>query len=216
MALDAIQEPMSLNEPINRDNGDALYVMDQIRDESGGEEEWARSLALRNAMDRLSERERKIVRMRFSAAARRWRSQRKSASHRRRFPGWKRLRCNTCAKYVLSQATENRMNLGAAGIEMLCGRCFLSEKGESTMTYTQLKQKEVVNTCDGAKLGNVCDLDLSPDGRILALIVPGVFRSPACSRAGRNHSLGCGGDDGRGCDTGQPPAQAGRRGRKEG
>ena len=65
MALDAIQEPMSLNEPINRDNGDALYVMDQIRDESGGEEEWARSLALRNAMDRLSERERKIVRMRF-------------------------------------------------------------------------------------------------------------------------------------------------------
>ena len=64
-ALDAIQEPMSLNEPINRDNGDALYVMDQIRDESGGEEEWARSLALRNAMDRLSERERKIVRMRF-------------------------------------------------------------------------------------------------------------------------------------------------------
>ena len=32
------------------------------------------------------------------------------------------------------------------------------------MTYTQLKQKEVVNTCDGAKLGNVCDLDLSPDG----------------------------------------------------
>ena len=43
------------------------------------------------------------------------------------------------------------------------------------MTYTQLKQKEVVNTCDGAKLGNVCDLDLSPDGRILALIVPGVF-----------------------------------------
>ena len=52
------------------------------------------------------------------------------------------------------------------------------------MTYTQLKQKEVVNTCDGAKLGNVCDLDLSPDGRILALIVPGVFRSPAYSRAG--------------------------------
>ena len=66
MALDAIQEPMSLNEPINRDNGDALYVMDQIRDESGGEEEWARSLALRNAMDRLSERERQILALRYS------------------------------------------------------------------------------------------------------------------------------------------------------
>lgn len=43
------------------------------------------------------------------------------------------------------------------------------------MTYTQLKQKEVINTCDGARLGNVCDLELSQDGRILALIVPAPF-----------------------------------------
>lgn len=43
------------------------------------------------------------------------------------------------------------------------------------MTYSQLRQKEVINTCDGAKLGNVCDLELSQDGRILALIVPGPF-----------------------------------------
>ena len=43
------------------------------------------------------------------------------------------------------------------------------------MTYAQLKQKEVINTCDGAKLGNVCDLELSQDGRILALVVPGPF-----------------------------------------
>ena len=47
MALDAIQEPMSLNEPINRDNGDALYVMDQIWDESGGEDRRAREGLLR-------------------------------------------------------------------------------------------------------------------------------------------------------------------------
>ena len=65
MALDAIQEPMSLNEPIYHDNGDALYVMDQIRDERGGEEEWTRNLALKSAMDHLSDRERMIVQMRF-------------------------------------------------------------------------------------------------------------------------------------------------------
>ena len=65
LALDAIQEPMSLNEPIYHDNGDALYVMDQIRDERGGEEEWTRNIALKNAMDHLNERERKIVQMRF-------------------------------------------------------------------------------------------------------------------------------------------------------
>lgn len=43
------------------------------------------------------------------------------------------------------------------------------------MTFSQLKQKEVINTCDGARLGNVCDLELTQDGRILALIVPGPF-----------------------------------------
>ena len=43
------------------------------------------------------------------------------------------------------------------------------------MTYSQLKQKEVINTCDGARLGNVCDLELSQDGRILALTVPAPF-----------------------------------------
>ena len=43
------------------------------------------------------------------------------------------------------------------------------------MTYAQLKQKEIINTCDGGRLGNVCDLDLSPDGRILALITPPPF-----------------------------------------
>ena len=61
MALEAIQEPMSLNEPIYHDNGDALYVMDQIRDNSEGEEEWARSIALKGALERLNERERMIV-----------------------------------------------------------------------------------------------------------------------------------------------------------
>lgn len=65
MALEAIQEPMSLNEPIYHDNGDALYVMDQIRDNSEGEEEWARSIALKGALERLNERERMIVKMRF-------------------------------------------------------------------------------------------------------------------------------------------------------
>ncbi len=43
------------------------------------------------------------------------------------------------------------------------------------MTYAELKQKEIINTCDGARLGNVCDLDLSADGRILALVAPAPF-----------------------------------------
>ena len=64
-ALDAIQSPVSLYDPVYTEGGDALYVMDQIRDNSGGEEEWASSIALRGALERLNERERMIVKMRF-------------------------------------------------------------------------------------------------------------------------------------------------------
>ena len=44
------------------------------------------------------------------------------------------------------------------------------------MTYSLLRQKEVVNVCTGRRIGNVCDLELSCDGRILALIVPAPFK----------------------------------------
>ncbi len=43
------------------------------------------------------------------------------------------------------------------------------------MTYSELKRKEVINTCDGRRLGNICDLSLSDDGRITAILVPGEF-----------------------------------------
>lgn len=64
-ALDAIQAPMSLNEPVYNDNGDALYVMDQISDKKSREEKWIEDLALQAAMERLGERERYIINLRF-------------------------------------------------------------------------------------------------------------------------------------------------------
>lgn len=64
-ALDAIQAPMSLNEPVYNDNGDALYVMDQISDKKSKEEKWIEDLALQAAMERLGERERYIINLRF-------------------------------------------------------------------------------------------------------------------------------------------------------
>ena len=64
-ALDAIQAPMSLQEPVYSDGGDALYVMDQISDRKNREEKWIEDLSLEAAMERLSERERYIIRLRF-------------------------------------------------------------------------------------------------------------------------------------------------------
>ena len=64
-ALDAIQTPMSLQEPVYNDGEDALYVMDQISDKKNKEENWIEGLALQDAMRRLSEREKYIIRLRF-------------------------------------------------------------------------------------------------------------------------------------------------------
>ena len=60
-ALDAIQVPMSLQEPVYNDGGDPLYVMDQISDRKNKEEKWVENLSLEAALDRLGERERYII-----------------------------------------------------------------------------------------------------------------------------------------------------------
>lgn len=64
-ALDAIQVPMSLQEPVYNDGGDALYVMDQISDTKNKEEKWVENLSLEAAMEHLDERERHIIKLRF-------------------------------------------------------------------------------------------------------------------------------------------------------
>ena len=64
-ALDAVQTPMSLQEPVYNDGGDALYVMDQVSDKKNREENWVEELSLEAAMERLNERERRLIRLRF-------------------------------------------------------------------------------------------------------------------------------------------------------
>ncbi|AMA72582.1 MULTISPECIES: RNA polymerase sporulation sigma factor SigG [Aneurinibacillus] len=64
-ALDAIQDPVSLFEPIYQDGGDPIFVMDQIGDERNRDSQWTEEIALREAMQRLTEREKLILSMRF-------------------------------------------------------------------------------------------------------------------------------------------------------
>jgi len=64
-ALDAIQNPMSLYEPVYTEGGDTLYVMDQISDKKSKEENWVENISLGEAMKRLSERENEIITLRF-------------------------------------------------------------------------------------------------------------------------------------------------------
>ena len=64
-ALDAIQDPVSLFEPIYHDDGDAIYVMDQLKDEHTNDEDWLTHVAIESGMEKLSEREQNIIRLRF-------------------------------------------------------------------------------------------------------------------------------------------------------
>lgn len=64
-AMDAIQTPVSLYDPVYTEGGDTLYVMDQISDRKNREENWLESISLREAIQRLGERERTIIEMRF-------------------------------------------------------------------------------------------------------------------------------------------------------
>ena len=63
--MDAIPTPMSLYEPVYTSGGDPLYGMDQISDKKNREENWIEQLSLNEAMKRLPDRERNIIRMRF-------------------------------------------------------------------------------------------------------------------------------------------------------
>ena len=64
-ALDAILDPVSLFEPVFHDGADTVCVMDQVGDNKNTDENWLARIALREAIDSLSEREKRIIRLRF-------------------------------------------------------------------------------------------------------------------------------------------------------
>ena len=65
MALEAIQDPVSLFDTIYQDGGDAIYVLDQVKDARVDENDWVRDISINQALQKLGERERNIIRSRF-------------------------------------------------------------------------------------------------------------------------------------------------------
>ena len=64
-AMEAIVEPISIYEPVYNDGGDSLYVIDQLADNRSSDDSWLESIALRDAIKRLGEREQMIISMRY-------------------------------------------------------------------------------------------------------------------------------------------------------
>ena len=63
--MDAVVDPVSLFDPVYSDGGDTVCVMDQVGDNKNTDEQWLASIALREAIDSLNEREKRIIRLRF-------------------------------------------------------------------------------------------------------------------------------------------------------
>ncbi|CAM5191729.1 RNA polymerase sigma factor OS=Lysinibacillus sphaericus OX=1421 GN=sigG PE=3 SV=1 [Lysinibacillus sphaericus] len=64
-ALDAIQDPVSLQEPIYADGGDAVYMMDQLRDDDVSEDQWVAYVSVKESLQKLDVRQQMIVAKRF-------------------------------------------------------------------------------------------------------------------------------------------------------
>ena len=64
-AMEAIVDPISLYEPVYNESGDSIYVMDQLSDSNSSDEIWLENIVLKEAMKKLSERERTIINMRY-------------------------------------------------------------------------------------------------------------------------------------------------------
>lgn len=67
MSLDAIQDPVSLQEPVYNDGSDSLYIMDQVKDKKNTDEMWAENLTISEALKKLNEKEQMIINKRFFA-----------------------------------------------------------------------------------------------------------------------------------------------------
>lgn len=65
IALDAISDPLSLAEPVHGEGDDTIYLMDQVSDNKSGEDKWLENLNLKNALSRLSDREKEIILYRY-------------------------------------------------------------------------------------------------------------------------------------------------------
>lgn len=67
MSLDAIQDPVSLQEPVYNDGNDSIYIMDQVKDKKNTDETWTENITMNEALKKLNDKERMIIDKRFFA-----------------------------------------------------------------------------------------------------------------------------------------------------
>ena len=64
-SFDAIQDPVSLQEPVYNDGSESIFIMDQVKDTKNSDESWADNMTIAEALKRLNEKEKKIIKKRY-------------------------------------------------------------------------------------------------------------------------------------------------------
>lgn len=129
-ALDAIQEPVSLFEPIYQDGGDPIFVMDQIADDKCQDEKWLEILAIKEALQKLNEREKLILTLRFYRG---------------------KTQMEVADEIGISQAQVSRLEKSSAWT--FAQACTVKGGGESA--HKECKQREFRLACDLCPPGSV-------------------------------------------------------------
>ena len=137
-AMDAVVDPVSLFDPVYSDGGDTVCVMDQVRDTRNTDESWLDRIALREAVDKLSPREQRIL------ARRRWRSPARSVFRRRRSRGWRKtpsapsagISDRSIAQLMIGCAIFNNASI-ADPLDFLCFPCRMFRARQSLPRRSQ-------------------------------------------------------------------------------
>ena len=91
-ALDAIQDPMSLHEPMNGGDGDPVYLMDQLQDKTVSEERWLTYVSVKETVSRMDERQQQFFQNDFILGRHKLKLQKNLGFHKRKFQDWKKMR----------------------------------------------------------------------------------------------------------------------------
>ncbi len=168
MALESVVDPVSLYEPVYSDGGDTIYVMDQIGDKTA-DSDWLEEITLKEVVSALSEREKRILYLRFFGAHADGggdgdRHLAGAGLQTRKRRADKDQRTDVSIRAVRPAYTESGTTVFSLR------RCI----GVELTTIEDLSCKDVINLQDGSRLGNVCDMQIDLcEGCVKALVIFG-------------------------------------------
>jgi len=151
MALDSLKDPVSMFEPIYNDGGDTIYLSDQLEDKKDNINSWDINIFLKDALEKLKEKERKILVDRYLMG---------------------KTQVEISDEIGISQAQVSRLEKDAiSNIKRLIKWFLTYNVMVNYMKLSELQKKDIIDVTSGVKVGNIIDVMVEDNGTIISLIV---------------------------------------------